>query len=52
VPGRERTCCHNDSQYRSGSHMSNATAAGVFIAVSLIVIVAAVLIVRAYLRRT
>jgi len=30
--------------------MSNATAAGVFIAVSLIVIVAAVLIVRAYLR--
>jgi hypothetical protein len=32
--------------------MSNATAAGVFIAVSLIVIVAAVLIVRAYLRRT
>jgi hypothetical protein len=31
--------------------MSNATAAGVFVAVSLIVIVAAVLIVRAYLRR-
>jgi hypothetical protein len=31
--------------------MSNATAAGVFVAVSLIVIVAPVLIVRAYLRR-
>ncbi len=30
--------------------MSNATAAGVFIAVSLVVIVAAVLIVRGYLR--
>jgi hypothetical protein len=30
--------------------MSNATAAGVFIAVSLVVIVAAVLIVRSYLR--
>ena len=32
--------------------MSNATAAGVFIAVSLVVIVAAVLIVRGYLRVT
>ena len=31
--------------------MSNATVAGVFIFVSLIVIVAAVLIVRRYLRR-
>ena len=31
--------------------MSNATASGVFVAVSLIVIVAAVLIVRGYLRR-
>jgi hypothetical protein len=31
--------------------MSHATAAGVFVAVSLIVIVAAVLIVRSYLRR-
>jgi hypothetical protein len=31
--------------------MSNATAAGVFVVVSLIVIVAAVLIVRGYLRR-
>ncbi len=31
--------------------MSNASAAGIFVAVSLIVIVAAVLIVRAYLRR-
>ena len=31
--------------------MSNATAAGVFVAVSLVVIVAAVLIVRGYLRR-
>ena len=30
--------------------MSNATAAGVFVAVSLIVIVAAVLIVRGYLQ--
>ena len=32
--------------------MSNATAAGVFIAVSLVVIVAAVLIVRGYLTVT
>jgi hypothetical protein len=31
--------------------MNNATAAGMFIAVSLVVIVAAVLIVRGYLRR-
>ena len=31
--------------------MSNATAAGMFIVVSLVVIVAAVLIVRRYLRR-
>ena len=31
--------------------MSNATAAGVFIAVSLVVILAAVLIVRGYFRR-
>jgi hypothetical protein len=31
--------------------MSNATAAGVFVAVSLVVIVAAALIVRGYLRR-
>ena len=31
--------------------MSNATAAGVFVAVSLVAIVAAVLIVRGYLRR-
>ena len=31
--------------------MSNATAAGIFIAVSLVVIVAALLIVRGYLRR-
>ena len=31
--------------------MSNATAAGVFIAVSLVVIVVAVLIVRGYFRR-
>jgi hypothetical protein len=31
--------------------MSNATAAGVFVAGSLVVIVAAVLIVRRYLRR-
>ena len=51
APGRERTCCRNDSQYRPGSRVSNATAIGVFTAVSLVVIVAAVLIVRAYLRR-
>jgi hypothetical protein len=31
--------------------MSNATAAGVFIAVSLVVFVAAVLLVRGYFRR-
>jgi hypothetical protein len=31
--------------------MGNATAAGIFIAVSLVVIVAAVLIVRSYFRR-
>jgi hypothetical protein len=31
--------------------MSNATAAGVFVVVSLVVILAAVLIVRGYLRR-
>jgi hypothetical protein len=31
--------------------MSNATEIGIFVAVSLVVIVAAVLIVRAYLRR-
>jgi hypothetical protein len=31
--------------------MSNATAAGVFIAVSLVVIVAAVLIVRSYFQQ-
>jgi hypothetical protein len=31
--------------------MGNAVAAGIFIAVSLVVIVAAVLIVRGYLRR-
>ncbi len=31
--------------------MSNATAAGIFIAVSLVVMAAALLIVRGYLRR-
>ena len=61
-PNESRSNCrgsdhHTPPSRRGGWHcaehskMSNATAAGVFVVVSLVVIVAAVLIVRGYLRR-